>query len=58
MGVRALSDIAIDDHLTCQSVAKCVLMTGTYMYYEQVDFDDPIHFASYSLSVTILFGGP
>ena len=24
MGVRALSDIVIDDHLICQSVAKCL----------------------------------
>ena len=34
-------------------------MTSIYVYYEQVDFDDFIHFASYySLSVAILFGGP
>jgi len=58
MSVRALSDITIDDRLTCYLVcSKTIQMTSICVFYAQVAFDDPIRSASYSLPMTLIFTG-
>lgn len=58
MSVRALLDIKIDDRSTCYLVCrKTIQMTNICVLYAQVAFDDPIHSASYSLPMTLIFTG-